>query len=355
MTARTPAHATAPAAAGIPAPPSPRPLIELGTSFWASKTLLTAVEIGLFTGLAEGPVTEDALRERYALHARGARDFLDALVALGVLDRDAGGSYRNAPATDLYLDENKPSYLGGWMRQASRRLFHAWSGLTDSLRSGTPHIGWNSQDYFNRLYENPRELLGFIAAMDAITNHLGPELAALLDWRAHKQVVDVGGARGNLLAHLLPAHPHLEGAVFDLPDLKPLFEAHMAQHGLGDRTRFATGDFFADPMPAADVVVLGHILHDWDAGQRRELLRRAYEALRPGGMVVVYDRMIDDARRENATGLLGSLNLLLVTPGGSEYTAAECQEWAAQAGFASSETLRLVDGLETAVVAHKAG
>ena len=332
---------------------SPRPLIELGTAFWASKTLLTAVEMGLFTELAAGPATEPELRARLRLHPRASRDFLDSLVSLGVLERE-DGRYRNTPASDAYLDEGKRGYLGGWMRQASRRLFVAWGGLTDSLRSGKQHIGSDSQDYFQKLYSDLDHRRAFIAAMDAITNQIGPELSAHLDWSPFRTVLDVGGARGNLLAYLLADHPELHGTVFDMPELRPLFEEHTAAHGIADRTGFVVGDFFAEPLPEADVLIFGHILHDWDEAQRRELIRKAYQAVRPGGAVVVYDRMIDDDRRENSVCLLGCLNLLLVTPGGSEYTVAQCRSWVEEAGFASTSTLALVDGLETAVIGRKA-
>ncbi|GAA3882137.1 methyltransferase [Saccharothrix violaceirubra] len=332
---------------------SPRPLLELGTGFWASKTLLSAVELGLFTVLGTGPATEEQVREKLGLHPRSTRDFLDALVALGVLERE-GDLYANTPATALYLDENQDGYLGGWMRQASSRLFLAWSGLTESLRTGRPTIGSDSQDYFRRLYENLDHRRAFISAMDAITNHIGPELAGKLDWSRHRDILDVGGARGNLSAYLLREHANLRCTVFDMPELRPLFDEHMAARDLTDRTDFVTGDFFAEPLPKADVLVFGHILHDWDVEQRRALLAKAFDAVRPGGMVVVYDRMIDDERRSNAVGLLGCLNLLLVTPGGSEYAVADCRRWVESAGFARTEAYPLVDGLETAVVGYRA-
>jgi SAM-dependent methyltransferase len=333
---------------------SARPLIELGTAFWGAKALLTAVEIGLFTELATGPATVEQLRTRLNLHPRAARDFLDALVALKVLERD-GELYRNGQAADYYLDEQKETYLGGWMRQASKHLYRAWGGLTESLRSGQPYIGWNSADFFERLYEDIDERRSFIAAMDAWTTQIAKELAAGLDWSTYGTFVDVGGARGNLSAYLIKAHPHLRGTVFDRPELEPLFAEHMARHGTEGRVTFQVGDFFSDPMPRGDVLLFGHILHDWDADERQDLVNRAYQSVNPGGLAIFYDRMIDDDRRENAVGLLGCLNLLVVTPGGGEYTVADCRGYAQKAGFAETFTVPLYDGLETAVVARKAG
>ncbi|MBB5957453.1 8-O-methyltransferase [Saccharothrix tamanrassetensis] len=332
---------------------SPRPLIELGTGFWASKTLLSAVELGLFTVLASGPATEPELRAALDLHPRSSRDFLDSLVALGVLERE-GDRYFNTAAADLYLDERKDGYLGGWMRQASKRLFLAWGGLTESLRTGRQSIGSDTQDYFRKLYADLDHRRSFISAMDAITNHIGPELVDRVDWSRYTSVVDIGGARGNLLTYLVKAHPELRCTVFDMPELRPLFDEHVAAHGTGDRMRFVVGDFFTEPLPEADVLVFGHILHDWDVEERRALIAKAFQAVRPGGAVVFYDRMIDDDRRTNTVGLLGCLNLLLVTPGGSEYTVAECRRWVEEAGFARTVAHPLVDGLETAVVGYKA-
>ncbi|WP_326944857.1 MULTISPECIES: methyltransferase [unclassified Amycolatopsis] len=330
-----------------------RPLIELGTSFWAAKTLLTAVEIGLFTELGAGSASEEQLRAKLDLHPRSSRDFLDALVSLDLLERE-DGLYRNTATTGYFLDEHKETFLGGWMRQASKHLFRAWGGLTESLRSGKPFIGWDTADYFERLYEDMEERRSFIAAMDAWTTHIATELADGVNWAEHKTFVDVGGARGNLSASLVKAQPHLDGVVFDRPEIAELFHEHMAAKGTTGRVGFVVGDFFTEPIPPADVLIFGHILHDWNDEERATLVRRAYESVNPGGIVVIYDRMIDDDRRVNKVGLLGCLNLLVVTPGGSEYTIADCREYASAAGFESTTTVALFDGLETAVVCRKA-
>ena len=137
------------------------------------------------------------------------------------------------------------------------------------------------------------------------------------------------------------AHEHITGGGFDLPRLEPIFDAFVAQFGLGDRLRFTPGDFFADQLPVADVLVMGHILHDWDLDQKRALLAKAYEALPEGGALIIYEAIIDDDRRENAFGLLMSLNMLIETPGGFDYTGADCQGWMKDVGFKETSVQHL--------------
>src|ERR671934_168609 len=218
-------------------PVTPGRILDLGLGFWGSKTLLSAIELGVFSELAQRPLDGEALRRRLGLAPRSARDFFDALVALGMLQRD-GDQYSNTPETDLFLDRAKPSYIGGMLEMANARLYGFWGSLTDGLRTGQPQN-----------------------------------------------------------------------------------EAKTA------------GDFFADPLPRADVLVMGHILHDWNLQEKRALLAKAYQALPRGGALIVYDQIIDEERRHNAAGLLMSLNMLIETPGGFDYTGAECCAWMTEAGF----------------------
>ena len=132
------------------------------------------------------------------------------------------------------------------------------------------------------------------------------------------------------------AHNHLSGAGYDLPEVKPVFEAFIAQHGLQERLKFLSGNFFTDPLPTADVLIMGHILHDWDLAQKRMLLEKAHAALPKGGALIVSEAIIDDERRQNAFGLLMSLNMLIETTGGFDFTGADCQAWMREAGFSQT-------------------
>jgi hypothetical protein len=148
------------------------------------------------------------------------------------------------------------------------------------------------------------------------------------------------------------AHEHLTGGGFDLPELEPIFDEFVANAGLGERLRFFSGDFFADQLPQADVLIMGHILHDWDRDEKRTLLEKAHAALPDGGALIVYEAIIDDERRANAFGLLMSLNTLIETPGGFDYTGADCQRWMHDVGFAETYVQHLV-GPDSMVVAIK--
>ncbi|MFD1277577.1 methyltransferase [Streptomyces kaempferi] len=164
--------------------------------------------------------------------------------------------------------------------------------------------------------------------------------------------MDLGGALGAVPAAVLRSNPDITGAVFELPPVQPVFEEFVAAHGLSDRLAFHGGDFFSDPLPEADVYVMGQILHDWNLEQRLFLLQKAYDALPEGGTLIVYDAMIDDERRHNTYGLMLSLNMLIDTEGGSEYTVEDATGWLQSVGFAKVEARHLIGGY-SAVYATK--
>jgi hypothetical protein len=309
--------------------------MQVGMGFWASKTLLSAVEMGVFTELAHGPSTFHDLSGRLGLHPRGARDFLDTLVALGFLQRTQD-HYCNAPDAELFLDRNKPSYLGGILEMASVRLYGFWGSLTEALRTGKPQNEAKhdtSASPFTALYADPARLKGFLAAMTGISHGANIAIAHKMQWGGYRTYADLGTAQGDLAVQIALANPHLRGIGLDLPEVAPIFEEYAAANGVGDRVTFQPGDFFRDPLPAADAFTMGHILHDWNLDEKKMLIAKAHAALNPGGALVVYDSIIDDDRSKNAFGLMMSLNMLIETPGGFDYTGADCIGWMKEAGF----------------------
>jgi hypothetical protein len=331
---------------------NPAKIMQLGTGFMASKALLSAIEIGLFTELAKGAATLDELRARLQLHQRSARDFFDALVALGMLKR-TGVKYANVPETALFLDRNKPSYIGGILEMANARLYRFWGTLTDGLRTGQPQNEVKTGgDFFGTLYSDPRRLEGFLKAMTGLSIGSAQVIAKKFPWKKYRTFVDVGCAQGGVAVEIALAHKHLNGGGMDLPVVQPIFEAYAKQRGVASRMQFYAGDFFSDPMPKCDVIVMGHILHDWNLDEKMKLLRKAYDALPSKGAVIIHEALIDDARKGNAFGLLMSLNMLIETHGGFDYTGADCRGWMKSVGFKRTQVVPLA-GPDGMVIGYK--
>ena len=327
--------------------------MQVGLGFWASKTLLSAVEMGLFSELANAPEDLETLRGRLGLHPRSARDFLDTLAALGFLERK-DGKYGNTPATDLFLDKRKPSYLGGILEMANQRLYGFWGNLTEALRTGKlqNEAKTGGAPFFEALYADPARLRQFLAAMSGLSHGAALAIASKFHWQNYQTFVDVGTAQGDTAAQIALAHPHLKGTGFDLAEVGPIFEEYVEGLGLSGRLNFQAGSFFDLPLPKADVVIMGHILHDWDLETKKLLTRKAYEAIPEGGAFIVYDSIIDDDRSKNAFGLMMSLNMLIETPGGFDYTGADCRGWMTDAGFKETWTEHLI-GPDSMVVGIK--
>ena len=332
---------------------TPEHIMQVGLGFWASKTLLSAVELDVFSTLANAPADLPTIQRKLALHQRSARDFLDALVALKLLER-SNGIYSNTTDTALFLDRAKPTYIGGILEMANARLYGFWGSLTDALHTGElqNESKGGGDNFFAAIYADPERLRGFLRAMSGISAGAAHAIAANFPWVNYKTFMDLGSAQGMVPATLARVHSHLTGIGFDLPPVKPVFEEFISHLGVDDRVQFHSGNFFEDPLPKVDVIVMGHILHDWDLTQKKMLLGKAFDALPKGGAVIVYDAVIDDDRRKNAFGLLMSLNMLIETTGGFDYTGADCQVWMRDAGFSKTRVEPLV-GPDSMVIGLK--
>jgi hypothetical protein len=307
----------------------------------------------LFTDLAKGPQSLESLQGRMGLHPRSARDFLDTLVALGFLLR-AGGEYSNTPATDLFLDKHKPSYIGGVLEMANHRLYGYWGNLTEGLRTGLPQneVRAGGAPLFETLYADPARLKSFLAAMTGVSHGANLAIASKFPWADYKTFADAGAAQGDLAVQIALRNPHLSGIGFDLAEVAPVFEEYVEKNGVSDRVRFQAGSFFEQPLPRADVILMGHILHDWGIDDKRMLIGKAYEAVPEGGALIVYESIIDDDRSKNAFGLMMSLNMLIESPAGFDFTGADCQGWMKEAGFRETRVEHLV-GPDSMVIGIK--
>ncbi|MFY1659264.1 methyltransferase [Micromonospora sp. WMMD1274] len=335
-------------------PLTPQPVHETLMAYCGSKLLMSAVEVDLFTTLAQEPATEAQLRRRLNLHPRFAGHFLSALEALGFLERD-GDVYRNAALADQFLDRSRPTNIVGFAEMTSDTFYPAWGRFTKALRTGqaqAPLPPDDDQHLFRvNATKEPDRVRRFMTAMDSHSTRMGEELSNVLDWSGYHSFADLGGARGNLAAVIAKAHPHLTGVCFDRPQSRPFFDEHIGRLGLADRVTFESGDFFADELPEVDVLIFGHVLHDWGPEARQGLLTRAYQRLRPGGALVVYDRMIDGSPLD-LNRLFYSLTFMLASAGGSEYSVEECTGWLREAGFERIASTSVLND-HTIVIAHR--
>ncbi len=335
----------------------PGRIMQTATGFWASKVLLTAVELNLFTVLDEGSLTADELGGVLELSARGRLDFFDALVALGFLERDGdgpAGRYRNTPETGAFLNRKSPTYIGGMPEMLNSRLFGFWNHLGAALRTGQPQneVKTHGKHIFEELYAHENKLYEFLTAMTGFQAGNFTILAEKFAFDRYKTVTDVGGALALLSCIVGKRHPHLSFSSFDLPPVATHAREHVAMAGMNGRIEVVSGDFFADPLPAADVVTMGNILHDWNLEKKKVLIAKAYAALPEGGALVCIENLIDDARRENAFGLLMSLNMLIEFGDAFDYTGADFRGWCTEAGFKRFEIIPLA-GPSSAAVAYK--
>jgi precorrin-6B methylase 2 len=335
----------------------PSNIFQVGMGFWASKVLLTAVKLELFTYLAEKPLTGREIKNKLCLHGRGLYDFLDTLVALGFLERSGirGTSvYVNAADTDQFLDKNKLSYIGGFFEMANNRLYPFWNFLEEGLKKGTPQneLRTGESSFFEKLYADRDRTREFVNAMGGAQMGNFVAFAHQFDFSHFNTLCDIGGAGAQLSAQVVTHNPHMKCISFDLPEVSPIALENVSKMGVANKVSLVSGDFFKDPFPGADVITLGNILHDWGLSEKKLLIGKAYEALPKGGALVIIENIIDDDRRKNAFGLMMSLNMLIETTEGFDFSVADFEGWAKEAGYRDVYDMKLT-GPASAVIAIK--
>ena len=336
---------------------TPEAILQTAFSFWSSKVLLTAVEFGVFTKLADRRLTGEELGAELELHPRAIADFFDALVAMKFLGREGDGpeaKYFNTPEGARFLDENSPRYIGGILVMLNARLFKFWHDLPEALRTGKPQneIKHGEKGLFEELYSNIPRLEQFMGAMTGLSRLNFEAFAEKFDFSKFRTLCDIGGATGLLSIEVARRHPHLRCTSFDLPPVEPIAKRHIEAAGVSSRVGTASGDFFKDPLPKADIITMGMILHDWNLEKKLQLIRAAYDALPSGGAFVAIEALIDDARRDNVQGLLMSLNMLIEFGDAFDYSGADFRKWCGEAGFQRFEIIHLA-GPSSAAVAYK--
>ena len=335
----------------------PSKIMQVGMGFWASKTLLTAVKLELFSYLATKPLTAKEIKLELCLHDRGIYDFLDALVALGFLQKSGTKEtaiYSNSEDSDIFLDKNKLSYMGGLLEMANNRLYPFWNFLEEGLKRGTPQneIRTGEESLFEKIYSDKDKTREFVNAMAGAQAGNFITFARKFDFSGYTTLCDIGGAGAQLSAHIVGHNSHMKCISFDLPPVSPIALENTSKMGVADKVEIISGDFFNDSFPKADVITMGNILHDWGTSDKKMLIRKAYDALPKGGALVVIENIIDNERRENAFGLMMSLNMLIETTEGYDFTLADFEEWARDAGFTETFAMKLT-GPTSAVIAVK--
>ncbi len=302
-------------------------------------------------------MTAQGLGHELGLHPRGTYDFFDALVAMRVLDREgdgAAGRYFNTAGSAMYLDQKSPRYVGGILEMLNTRLFRFWHDLPEALRSGKPQneVKHSQKPIFEELYSDLPRLEQFMGAMTGLSRINFEAFSGKFDFKPFKTMCDVGGATGLLSIESAKRHPHILCTTFDLPPVEPIARKSIAAAGLSERIKTASGDFFKDPLPKADLITMGMILHDWNLDKKMHLIRLAYDALPPGGALVAIEALIDDARRENLFGLLMSLNMLIEFGDAFDFSGADFRTWCAEVGFKRFDVIHLA-GAHSAAIAYK--
>ena len=335
----------------------PSKIMQVGMGFWASKILLTAVNMGLFTLLAKEQLSAQDIKTKLGLHDRGLYDFLDTLVSLEFLQRKGlkeTAMYSNASDTEMFLDKNKPSYIGGILEMANHRLYGFWGSLEEALKTGEPQNEVKNSDnpFFEILYSDQQRLNEFINAMAGVQMGNFIAFANKFDFSNYNTLCDVGGAGGYLAAQVVMNNDNMSCISFDLPKVSTIADENIKRMKLSDRVTIESGDFFVDDFPKADVITMGNILHDWGTEEKKSLIQKAYNALPEGGAFVVIENIIDDDRSKNAFGLMMSLNMLIETEAGYDFTFADFNSMVKEAGFKETSIIPLT-GPTSAAIAYK--
>lgn len=331
----------------------PAPILDLIEAFRRSKTMFTAVRLGVFDALQDAPMSTDSIAQKLHLNAGALERLLDACGALQLLHR-YGETYQNTALASRYLVNSSPATFSGYICYSDRSLFPLWSHLDDAVREGTNRWAqtFGSRDtLFDYYFRDPEATRSFIRAMNGFGQLTSPLVARAFDLSRFHHLVDLGGATGHLAIAACEAHPNLKATVVDLPRVEPFAREHIASSPVSDRVEFIARDFFSDPLPSVDLYALGRILHDWGDPQIGKLLEKIFQALPSGGGLLIAEALLDDNRTGPVSARMQDLNMLVCTDG-RERTFAEYRALLEAAGFSGADYRRTGSPLD-AVLAIK--
>ncbi|GGV55419.1 methyltransferase [Streptomyces spectabilis] len=333
------------------------PLLQMATAFWVSKTLAAAVELELFTRLAEHQ--EATLEEATAslrIEPRPAILLLTACTALGLLEKRES-RYRNSALAEKFLVAGEPYYLGGLFRLLDERHYLPWHRLTKALRTNRP-LTWNpdTQDSMFSA-DDPVMLAHFWEALHALSSDTARILSSVYDFGCHQQVLDVGGGSGAFLIELCRRHAHLSGTLYDLPHVCDIAQRKITESGMEREISVRSGDFMCDvALPGGhDAILLSMILHDWDEPTNRMLLQKCRESLPPGGTLLICELIVNAERTGPQDAALMGMNMLAETTGGQNYAEDEYMSWLRETGFTRTEIRRFAAPGANGVIIARSG
>jgi acetylserotonin N-methyltransferase len=307
--------------------PDPTPVLDLIEAFRHSKTMFTALTLGVFDRLHRGPARAAELAADLGFHAGALERLLDGCAALGLL-RKENGLYSNQPVAEHYLYSGSPDTLNGYVRYSDEALFRMWGNLGDAVREGTPRWRqtWGVEGaIFSGFYRSDAAMRDFLGGMHGFGMLTSPRVAAAFDLSRFRRMVDLGGGTGHLAIAACRHYPQLRAVVFDLPRVTALARETISLAGFDDRIRTHDGDFFAGDLPEGDLYAAGRILHDWDDRKVTALLRTVARQLPPGGALLVAEKLLNEDGVGPLDANMQSLNMLVVAEGRErslgEYTA----------------------------------
>lgn len=319
-------------------------------SYWLSRSLITAVQLGVFDRLERGPQTAEEVAQGLRLDPGATARLLRAMEALGFVQRH-GQTFANTPVASAQLVTSSPQYIGSIAYHHAEQLWPLWEHLPIAVREGRPVLReafGGDRNPFDLLTATPEVLLKLLGGMHAGAKGLGEWFVPAHDFTRHRHVMDVGGGTGVVTAPVAERYPHLRVTVFDLPQVCSVLGPILDGYGCGERIQAHPGDFFNPrSFPAGcDAAMLCRVLHNWDDGKAAAILRNTYEALLPGSIVLVAEHMLDTADPwSRIFGALSDLTMLVMTDGGRERTAAEYEGLLRRAGFSMPHTVRIHGGL----------
>jgi SAM-dependent methyltransferase len=326
--------------------PTPLDILEQARGYMLSRVILTAAELDLFTRLAAQPATADEVATGLGLDPRGLTRLLDCLITQDLLAKKQG-RYRVTKDGAHLASGHRSSILP--MVQHLGTIWDNWSQLTECVRSGgNPRrrvVSGSTCD---------RDTRAFIGAMHVAARPTAEVIAKACDPRRFSQLLDIGGGSGAYTIAFLKKHRSLRALLFDLPSVIRIAEDNVVRAGLRGRVAFVAGDFYKDELPSGcDLALLSAIIHQNSPRHNLDLYAKVHRALKPGGVLLIRDHVMDESRTKPPDGALFALNMLVNTPGGDTYTFAEIAGTLRQAGFVSTRLLRSGKRMDCVVEAKK--